>query len=179
MQTAIEAINKIETLIVDALSKNNNEILKITVEKILAETNQKKVFAGLKAILKTFDKQHLDYDETPRYLSYIYFGKNIFDMTDFEYRVIYYQNVLESVKKIVTEDVFPNILKNKLIVFIVGKILMRFENVLGNGINFRGKRNDDLYYEEHLNDYFLVSEVNKELVKRDCEFLRELFIEVL
>ena len=179
MQIIIEAINKIETLIIDALSKTDNEILKIAIEKILAETNQKKVSASLKTILKTFEKRWWDFDETPRYLSFIQFGKNVFDMTDFEYRIIYYQNILDEVKEIISKDIFPNILKNKLVVFVVGKILMRFENILGNGINFRGKRNDDLYYEEHINDYSLISEVNKELIKRDCEFLRELFTEVL
>lgn len=179
MQITIEAINKVETLIVDALSKTDKEILELTIEEILLETKKKEVSDYLKKILKTFKKQWWNFDETPWYLSFIYFGKNIFDMSNFQYRLVYYQGILEEVKKIISEDVFPSILKDKLTVFIVSKILMRFEDILGNGVNFRGKRNDDLYYEERFNDYSLVSEVNKELIKRDCEFLRELFAEML
>jgi hypothetical protein len=174
----IDAVNKIEETILDGLSKTDRAILKIYVEQQLTLATNKEVQDGLKKILKTFSKGFWDFEDTPHCMSVEIFGKDMFALTPFQYRVAFLQDVVDKVKEIFDWEIYPNLPENKILLFMVERIFHGFENILGSGINFKGLPNNDSYYEEHVKEYKSIVELHKEFVKENCLLLRDLFAEI-
>jgi hypothetical protein len=75
-------------------------------------------------------------------------------------------------------DIAANIAEDKTLICLLNITQKRFDNILGNGINFKGKNNNDSYYETHKNEYEFMRQVHCEFVKEDCAMLREIFEEL-
>ena len=117
-----------------------------------------------------------DADETPWFISYEYFGKNTLGMTTFQYRIAHYQSVLSEATRLMSE-IAARVAEDKTLMCFLNIAQKRFDNILGNGINFKGKSNDDSYYEFNKKEYEFMRQVHTMFVREDCEILREMFKE--
>jgi hypothetical protein len=175
----IDTINNIETIILKCLSFSDRDILGIYVSKQLQEATNEKVKDGLSKILKSINKGWTDFEHSPQCLSVKYFEKNIFTLTSFQYRVAFHFETWQEIANIFQDKIYPNIPNDKYLLFLVKKIENNFCDILWRGINFQGHSNDDSYYETHKREYENLIDIHKEFVKRDCELLRDLFLELL
>lgn len=179
MSNKIDTINQIEKLITDALSSTDFKILKLAVEEMLSNAKDEFIITGYKKMLKAFDKSviYWDADETPWYISHEYFGKNVLGMTTFQYRIAHYQFVLSEVERLMS-NIAVEFAEDKTIICLLNITQKRFENILGDGINFKGKNNNDSYYETNKNEYEFMRQVHCEFVKEDCNLIREIFYDI-
>jgi hypothetical protein len=175
----VNAVNKVEDIILIALSCSDRDILADYVSEQLSLATNKMVQDGLEKILKQIKKGWTDIEDSPYALSVQYFGKNIFTLTPFQNRVAHLQETADQVK-IIFDSIYdcPKVSDNGTLIFLVKRISNGFYDMLGEGINFKGLQNNDSYYESHKTDYATVVEVHKEFVRRDCQLLRELFEEI-
>jgi hypothetical protein len=179
LSNKIDTINQIEKLITDALSSTDFQILKITVEEMLSNTKDEFIATGYKKMLKAFSKNvaYWDSDETPWFISFEYFGRNVLNMTTFQYRLAHYQWVLSEVEKLMSE-IAAKFAENKTFICLLNITQKRFENILGDGINFKGKNNNNSYYETNKHEYDFMRQVHVQFVKEDCDLLREIVGEI-
>ena len=178
MQELVNSVNKVEKIVLGALSSSDRDILAAYVSEQVALSTNEKVKDGLTKILKQIKMGWTNYDESPQALSVKYFEKNIFTLTSFQYRVAFLQETADKVRKIFTDSFYSVISFDKTTLFIIDRTLLGFQDILVCGMNFMGKYNDDSYYESHTKEHEVVQKVHAEFVKRDCRLLRELFEEL-
>lgn len=178
MQELINTVNKIEKIILDALSSSDREILALYVSQQVKLSTNEKVKDGLNKILKQIKVGWTNYDESPQALSVKYFEKNIFTLTPFQNRIAYHFETWQKIDNIFQDEIVRIVPKDKYILFLVIHTRNGFCDILWKGINFLGRPNDDSYYENHAREYELIQKTHSEFVKRDCQLLRELFEEL-
>ena len=178
MQELVDTVNKIEKIVLDSLSSSDREILALYVSQQLELATNEKVRDGLTELFHRIKSGWTDFEESPACISVKHFSKNIFTLTPFQYRVAFLCETYDNVKNIFYKEIYPNVSQDKTLLFLVAKIVNSFRDMLGEGINFKGLPNNDSYYETHKRDYEIVVEVHKEITKRDCALLREIFEEL-
>ena len=91
----VNAVNKVEDIILIALSCSDRDILADYVSEQLSLATNKMVQDGLEKILKQIKKGWTDIEDSPYALSVQYFGKNIFTLTPFQNRVAHLQETAD------------------------------------------------------------------------------------
>jgi hypothetical protein len=179
LQELVNLVNKVEDIILNALSCSDRDILAEYVSQQLKLATNKIVQDGLKEMFHTIQKGWTDYGQSPQCISVKHFEKNILTLTPFQYRVAFFCEASDKVKDIFNKIYDnPKVIDNGTIIFLVKRISNGFYDMLGEGINFKGLPNNDSYYESHKKDYEFIIEIHKEFVRRDCNLLREIFGEI-